>query len=419
MKPPIQVTPKSIDIQSATVLTLSNGVKLHIIDCSQEPVVRLSLVFRAGSVHQNVPFSAVATANLLSEGSANLSAKEIAEQLDFLGSYFEVNIDRDFSYITFSALNKLFAQTIDVAEEIVLRPEFPEREVATYCTKRKQQTQIERQKVETIAREAFGAAMYGSTHPYGVSYSEELYDSLRREDVVEFYRQKYVASNCFAVCSGCVKEAELVAITSFLEKLPTTNSLSNIPIPTPEITRERFIEQPTATQSAIRIGRPLFGRSHPDFVPMQVVATALGGYFGSRLMQNLRERNGYTYGVFAGMVNLQHAGHLAIATQVSAEATTEAVEQIYLELERMCSEQMSQTELEDVKRVILGEMMRILDGPFGIADATIESVMLGADNQIMQQNLELINSLTPTDIQRLSQKYLKHEDLVTVVVGHK
>ena len=161
----------------------------------------------------------------------------------------------------------------------------------------------------------------------------------------------------------------------------------------------------------------LFPRTHEDFIPMQVLSTLLGGYFGSRLMQNLREQNGFTYGVFSAMVNFQHAGYLAIATQVGSEVTEQALEEIAREIETLRSEPVAKEELELVKNIMAGEMMRILDGPFGIADVTTENILCGFDNSHIQHNLERIRQTTPEEILALAQRYLNPADLVTVVVG--
>ena len=150
---------------------------------------------------------------------------------------------------------------------------------------------------------------------------------------------------------------------------------------------------------------------------MQVVATALGGYFGSRLMQNLREEHGYTYGVVAAMVNFEREGYFAVATQVGTDVTRAALQAIYDEIERLRTEPMPAEELEIVKNMMTGEMMRILDGPFGIADVTIENILCGTDNASIGENIRRIRAMTPADVQRLAQRYLAREELVTAVAG--
>lgn len=416
MTPP-RITPSEIEIRQAEKRILPNGVALYTLPSEDFEVLRISFVFRAGSVVQTVPFSASAAANLLAEGSARLSARQIAEQLDYYGSWYDVNIDRDCAYINFATLSKFFDRTLEVAEEILLRPTFPDEELRTYAAKRRQRLAIDRTKVDVEAREAFARALFGPQHPYGISSDEALYDSLTRDDVAGFYRRYYTAERCFVVCSGRIGTHELEAIGRLSGQLPHGEPDTGREFPAPETVHEVFVAHPGAVQSSLRLGRLLFPRQHPDFVGMQVVATALGGYFGSRLMQNLRERNGYTYGVVAAMVNFDRAGYFAVATQAGNDVARAALQEIYREIERLRTEPMPEEELELVKNMMAGEMMRILDGPFGIADVTIENILCGTDNTVIGENIRRIRSTTPADVQRLARQYLAREDLVTVVAG--
>ncbi len=417
MTQPDIITPTSIDIIATHVERLPNGVRLYTLPSDDFEVLRVSFVFRAGSAVQQHPFTASATANLLAEGTEELSAREIAETLDYYGSWFDVNLDRDYSYISFATLSRFATQTLRVAGQILLHPTFPEEEITTYAAKRRQKLEIERRKVDVKAREAFACAMFGAEHPYGLSHPAEAYDTLTRENIVEFYRRFYTAGNCFVVCSGRIGEEEFQAVRALARQLPDGEAAWHIPMPAPVTTHRATVRHEGAVQSSIRIGRLLFGREHPDFVGMQVVATALGGYFGSRLMQNLREEHGYTYGVMAAMVNFESAGYFAVATQVGTDVTDAALEACYGEIERLRREPMPEDELELVKHMMVGEMMRILDGPFGIADVTIENILCGTDNSAINRNLRSIAAITPAEIQRLATEYLAAEELVTVVAG--
>lgn len=410
------ITPTRVDMPDAQLLTSANGVPIYLLPTNDFEVVRFSFVFRAGTSMQHRPFTASATANMLGEGSAKYSAQEIAERLDFYGSYFDVNIDRDYAYISFCSLSKFFAPTADVAREIVLCPTFGEHELEIYCSKRKQSLAIERKKVEMLSRELFAEALFGAEHPYGISSDEALYDDVRRDDLVALYHELYTAENCFVVCSGRIDEEVITTLRAIVEAL-VSGRRAEQRLPATHTTNVLRRDVEGALQSSIRVGRLLFPRTHPDFVGMQVVAAALGGYFGSRLMQNLREEHGYTYGVMAAMVNFDKEGYLAIATQVAREVREEALAEIYREIERMRHELLDDEELQMVKNMMIGEILRILDGPFGIADVTIENIMCGMDNRAMEQSVERILSITAEQIRELAERYLRREDLVEVVVG--
>ncbi|MFI3305621.1 MAG: pitrilysin family protein [Rikenellaceae bacterium] len=406
-----------VALRNAECRTLQNGVKIYTLSSDEFEVLRVSFIFGAGSVVQTTPFSATATANLLSEGSEEMSAQEIAEKLDYHGSYFDVNVDRDYSYFSFCSLSKFVEPTLDVAEQILLHPTFPEEEINTYCAKRKQRLRIEREKVETKAREEFAKSLFGENHPYGTSSHEDSYDTLTRADILDIYNRFYVAQNCFVVCSGRVGESEMARIESLASKIRVGEELTREPFPTTQQRKFHLVEQPEAVQSSIRIGRKLFTRTHPDFLGMQLLATALGGYFGSRLMQSLREERGYTYGVMSAMVNFANDGYFAIATQVGVEVTRDAIDLIYKEVERLRNEPIEQDELEMVCRIMIGEIMRILDGPFGVADVTIENILCDQENSVIEDNVRRICDFTPLELQQLAQRYLDPEQMVCVVSG--
>ncbi len=416
MKQPAIRIPSSLEMPRTESLTLRNGLRLYTLRADDFEVVRISFVFHAGSVTQNAPFVAGTTANLLAEGSSRLTGRQIAEQLDFYGSYFEASLDRDYVYISFCSLRRYFRETLKAAEEILLRPVFPEHEVETYCRKRRQQLAVERTKVDTLAREAVAGALFGPEHPYGIAYPESAYDTLERRSLTDHYRRLYTGGNAIAVCSGHVGEEELKAIVELAEQLPE-GSAPELHFPEPESRPFVHIERPEALQSSLRIGRLLFTRNHPDFTGMQVVATVLGGYFGSRLMRNLREQHGYTYGVMASAVNFDRAGYLAIATQVGAEVTRPALDEIFREIDRLRREPMGEEELILTKRILTGEMMRILDGPFGIADVAIENILSHEGEGAVNRQLQEIRTITPERIQSLARQYLDPERLVTAVVG--
>ena len=415
-QPPLTI-PSTIEVPQAVRHTAPNGTPIYAINCPEYEVVRVSFVFHAGTITQRHPFTASATANMLAEGSENMTSQQIAERLDYYGSYFDINIDRDYSYITFCTLSKFFAQTAEVIEEVILRPTFPEREVSIYSAKRRQQLTIERRKVETIARENFAQAIFGKNHPYGISYPESAYDTLCREDINEHYQRRYTAENCIVICSGSISEDVLKRITDITSQIHNSAEKDEIAFPPFDTQHEVLVQHDGAVQSSIRMGRLLFTRAHEDFIPMQVLSTTLGGYFGSRLMQNLRERNGFTYGVFSAMVNFQNTGYLAIATQVGTDVTEQALEQIAIEIDTLRNELVSEQELSLVKNIMAGEMMRILDGPFGIADVTTENILCGFDNSHIADNLRRIRTTTPEEIRSLAQKYLDPNDIVTVVAG--
>ena len=414
-KPKIKITAKP-QVPHYTRYEAPSGTPLYVLRNSDQGVVRVSFVFRAGTSYQSVPFSASAVVNTLTEGTERFSGREIAERLDFVGSYFDANIDRDWAVITFCSLGKFSGETMEIAEQVVLHPTFPEREIAVYCHKRKEQLDVQRSKPDHLSRELFGQAIFGTDHPYGITSPSECYDNLTPEILHSFYQGHYTANNCFAVLCGDVSEADVERTLGILGGLPKGGELlRHIPEPDPvEYAKWHF---PGAVQSSLKVGLPLFSRSHEDFISMQVLATAMGGYFGSRLMQNLRERNGLTYGAYAAMINLDRSGYFVMSAEVAGEATDRAIAEIMNEVERITTKPLHYKELEVVKKIIFGDVMRIFDGPFGVADVTIENIQNGTDNGYTERFLREVEDFSPKKLLSAAARNLDKNNLTVTIVG--
>ncbi len=421
--PPVVVS-RELSMPPIHKVVTANKIPLHIItDNSSSGTVRLSLVFSAGTTYQDVPFSASSMLGMLSQGTLDMDAEQIAEQIDFHGSYFDINIDRDFAVVTICSLTKFFAQAIDILEKMLLSPSFPQDKLDIFKANRKQRLAVDRSKAGYLSRECFAKALFGENHPYGHSNTAEMYDGLERQHLVDFYNKYYKADNCFALIGGSAGASEMAMALDLLTKIPQMSEAEKISqkpniIPTPR--SERFAHTLyEGVQSAIRVGRVLFTRNHPDFIGMQVLSTILGGYFGSRLISNLRVRNGYTYGIFATVVNLQQSGYLAIATEVGAQFTEAAIEEIFNEMRLLSEELVPTEELEMVKNVMIGELMRIMDGSFGVIDIALESIQNNQEGDYVSSFCEQISKISPEDIQRLARMYLNPDDMTVTIVGNE
>ncbi|WP_298063669.1 pitrilysin family protein [uncultured Rikenella sp.] len=416
IQPPFQL-PDRLDIPAARQTTLPGGIRLWTIDAGTQPLVRLSLVFGAGTRYQPAAFAASTALNLMSEGTARYSAARIAEKFDYYGIYYDTSIDRDYSIVTVSCLSRFLDQALELLGEILFEPLFPERELEIYASKRKQQLIIEREKPSYQARELFAEGLFGKEHPYGQVSPAAEYDKLTVDTLRSFYETYYRAGNVFAVASGQIGTKTEQTLAAFLERFGAASGPGDPGVPptgsTPLIREKRE----GALQSSIRIGKVLFPKGHPDFNGLQVAATVLGGYFGSRLVKNLREDKGYTYGIYSAMLNMQHSGYFAVASDVTAAATDEAVAEILKEVERLRTEPVPQAELDMVRNIIVGEMMRILDGPFGIADVTIENVQCGMTNQALSAFFDEVRTITPQRIRELAAQWLDPATFTTVIVG--
>lgn len=413
--PPV-VIPDDLNILHFKTLITNNNISLHYINSGTQDVIRVSVVFKAGVKYQSKNFLSSSVINMLTEGTANYSAELFAEKVDFYGIYFDQTIDRDFSIVTMCCLKRFLNEGLEMLCEALTTPSFTQKEFDIYRNKRKQSILIDREKVNVIARELFVKTLFGSEHPYGSVGEVDDFDKISIEDLQSFFNDYYSAENCFSVVSGKITEDDLTNITSLLEKLnsSTLPSYTSREIITES---EAHIIKEDALQSSIRIGKILFNREHPDFTPMQVLTTVLGGYFGSRLVKNLREDKGYTYSISAMMINLEESGYFAATTEVAVEYTQDSIDQIFYEIERLTNELIPSDELEMVKNVMIGEILRVLDGPFGINDVAIENIQNKTDNTYLLEMINKVKSITSEELLLLAQKYFKKGSFTTVYVG--
>lgn len=413
------IIPSSLNLPPQAQTTADNGIKLHTISVRSSSVVRLTLVLEGGSSVQQHPFAAASTLSMLSEGTADYTAAQIAEHLDYYGIFFDNETDRDYCYLTVASLTKFLPQALAMIESVLLRPTFSDKEFELYKGKKRQQIILDRQKPSFIARENFAAQLFGADHPYGRTFGIDSFDALTIDHIRSHYNDSLRSAPMFAVASGDLGEEQIALITDFLNKIPTraTAATRNFAQPVSSADNRQNIERENSTQSCIRMGKLLFTKQHPHYIPMQLLLTVLGGYFGSRLVQNLRQKNGYTYGAYSAMVTLRHSGYIAVATDVAREHTEEAINEIFAEINRLRTELIDADELEMAKSSITGELMRLIDGPFGIADIAIENIQSALPPTYLNEFLCAILATTAEDLQQLAIKHLDPTTLRLTVVG--
>lgn len=413
--------PTKLELIATEQTTTPSGVVIHSLYAPSADVVRVSLIFDVGSRHQNLPFLANTTVAMLAEGCQAKTSEQIAEHFDFYGIYYDASVDRDSTIITIAAASEFLVPALEMVRDMIAHPTFDEHDLELHKAKRREQMIIDNQKPATIARRNFVGALFGDDHPYGRTWDPDMIDPLTSDDLRAFHRQWFVASNMYVVSSGNVMGETIAQITNAVELLPRGEKTvdQSIMLPTSE-GLHRDIWREGVTQSSIRMGCLMPGKSSIDFIPLQLLTTVLGGYFSSRLMQNLREERGYTYGVYAGLATLRYASYMAIQCEVASEVQADAIEQIKYEIRRLTTEKISSEELAMAKNTIIGELMRLVDGPFGIADITIENLQSGVADDYINTFLARISSTTSDELLALAARYFDPERLTQVVVGsHK
>lgn len=411
--------PFRLKLECPESVALDNGMEAFVIRAGEEPVTRLDVVIKAGSAFQKKKLVAGTVGKMLREGTKKYSSNDIAGILDSRGAYLDTNVNKDSAIVTLYALNKYLDDLIPLVADMLANARFSNEELNIFISRERQDYLVNIEKVRYKAMLEFNKMVFGNDSAYGQVLEIEDFEKVTRDDLLDFYRGCYSAKNAYLIMSGAVDDEVVKLINKYLgngwSKSVSENGKINYTGDSGE--KIKYLPKEDALQSAIRVGRPIFGKTHPDYNRFVLLNTILGGYFGSRLMSNLREEKGYTYGVSSFVINYVHGSYFTVSTEVNAKFTREALDQIYLEMMMLRKEKVSDEELQLVKNYIYGTFLRNFDGPFALADRFRSAKDFGLDFEFYKTSLKEILEVTAEDILETARKYLNPDDMLQLVVG--
>ena len=410
-----------VDIPKSKQDVLSNEIPVHIISGGSQDVLKIEIIFNAGLWYQKSPLIAGTCNAMLNEGTENYTAAELAEKLDFYGAYISYNNSQHNTSVCLYTLNKYLNETMALLEEIIKRPTFPKKEFKTILSNNKQNYLVNREKASALAKEKFNSLIYGDKHPYANIFEAKSFDEVQLDDIKSYYNKCYTSDNCLIIVAGKMNDSILSKIEDLFgsKSWNTKTSINDTKHQLIHSTEKKvFVYKKDAVQSSIRIGRPLFNKTHKDFAGIMLLNLVLGGYFGSRLMQNIREDKGYTYGINSLLLSHLKSGHFAIITEVGTDVCDAAISEIYKEIKRLREELIPDEELILVKNFFSGEMLRSFDSPFALSESLKGNLPFGYDNSYYEKFLQKIKEISSIKIMELANTYFKEEDLYEVVVGN-
>jgi predicted Zn-dependent peptidase len=400
-------------------IKLDNGCNIFSFNSGDQELVRIEWIFPNLRFDPAKPLLNVAVNTMLTEGTSQLSSSQIADKIDFYGAFLQVDYAYDYSQVTLYTLNKHLAATLPVVKDVLTDSIFPETEMETFVRNQQQKLQVSLQKNDVVARRKFNKAIYGDTI-YGLGAELDDYKTLHRDDMLWHFKQMYQPSNCTILVAGKVDKKTLGMITDAFGKDWTNPTVeANISQPDLKPGQEHFcfVEKPEALQSAIRMGLPAITRKHNDFPALQVMNTVLGGYFGSRLMANIREDKGYTYGIGSGLSSLRKGGAFFIATEVGADVCRAAVIEIEKEINILKTELVPDEELSLVRNYMLGSLLGSLENIFSHADKFKNIHFSGLDYEYYERYTHVVKTISSEEILQIANKYLDAGKFYKVIVG--
>ncbi|RZJ76871.1 MAG: insulinase family protein [Flavobacterium sp.] len=409
-----------INFIEPTLQQLDNGIKVFTVNAGEQELVRIEFIFENVNWDSNKPLQAVSVNSLINNGTKTLTAKEIAEKVDYYGAFLQTEYGADHTIVTLYSLNKHLASVLPIIWSILNESVFPAQELAIFVQNQKQKLQVSLQKNDFLARKTFANAIFGQT-AYGADTKIEDYDALMQADLLAYFNAAFKPENCIIVAAGKFEAVEFKLLNQFFGKAWENNQAStpNHFNFSPTGGSEIYIQKDDAVQSAIRMGNLSISRKHQDFPSLQILNTVLGGYFGSRLMANIREDKGYTYGIGSAIASLKDAGYFFIATEVGTAVCTSALQEIEKEITLLKTDLVADEELDLVRNFMLGSLLGSLENAFSHADKFKNIYFSGLDYSYYTNYISTVKGITAQEIKSIANTYLNWDAMTRVIVGKK
>ncbi len=409
----------NLQLKPCEQYTLGNGIKVYSINAGAQDVTMIELVFKAGNWYEDQNIVAGTTNFLLKNGTSKRTAFQINEHFEYFGAYLNRNCYNETATITLHALNKHLNEVLPMVAELITDSIFPEDEIAIYKQNQKQRLEVSLKKCDFVANRFIDEYLYGNNHPYGKYTSVDHFNALTREQIQDFYKQYYLNGQCVIFVAGKLSDDVYQQLNNVFGHLPlnqVTVAEKKHAVLSAGQKKYNIINDETGVQGAIRIARPFPNRHHPDFIKSQVLNNIFGGFFGSRLMSNIREDKGYTYGIHSYFQN--HINHSAwmVSTEAGRDVCAPTMEEVYKEMEKLRNELVAPDELLLVQNYMIGSILGDLDGPFQIISRWKNYILNGLTEEYFYNSINTIKTITAPELQELAQKYLNPEEFYELLV---
>jgi predicted Zn-dependent peptidase len=408
-----------LQLKNCDRFTLDNKVPVYAMNAGAQDVVMVEWVFDAGNWYDKQPMVAATTNFLIKNGTTSKSAYQINDFFEFHGAYLNRSCYNETASITLHCLSKHLETLLPVVREIIETSIFPEQELGIYIQNQKQRLSVNLQKCDFIANRLIDEYLFGINHPYGTYSNAEDYDALNTDLLKAFYKQYYLNGSCKIFVAGKMPTGYESMLNKAFGTLPLHADAPVVvehPVVTASQKKVEIINDENGVQGAIRMARPFPNRHHPDFQKAHVLNTLFGGFFGSRLMSNIREDKGYTYGIHSYFQNHVHASAWMISTEAGRDVCAATITEVIKEMEILRNEPVDQDELDLVRNYMIGSLLGDLDGPFQLIGRWKNYVLNGLDENYFYKSIETIKSVTPEELQSLANTYLQPGDFYELTV---
>lgn len=414
----MDATDFNLHLKPLEYFTLDNGISVYALRAPEQEVAYAEWVFYAGNAHEQNNMTAACVNYMLKNGTKNKTAFEINEHFEFYGAYLNRSCYNETASVKLHSLSKHLPELLPVVNELFTESIFPEQELAIYKQNQKQSLEVNLKKCDFVANRLIDEYLFGFSHPYGKYASIRDYDKLERDDLIQFYDKDYINGKCILFIAGNLPDNIEALLNKNFGALLCNNEPSVINYNSnPEKDKDHFIiNDENGLQGAIRIARNFFNRHHPDFIKVQVLNNIFGGYFGSRLMSNIREDKGYTYGIHSYLQNHIHESAWMISTEAGRDVCEATMEEVFKEMKRLRDELVGEEELHLVRNYMIGSILGDLDGPFQIISRWKTYIINNLTEDYFNKSIHTIKNITAEELQYLAIKYLQPESFYRLTV---
>ena len=395
---------------------LNSGIDLYSIRTPGIGALKFEIVFEAGRLYESKNLVAQCCAGLLSEGCKGWNSSELSEAFDFEGAYLSTYGNSDFITVRLTCATKSFSKLLKILGQIIAHPAFSEEELEIFASRKKQKMAVNLTKNDVISYRAITEGIYGPKSPYGYNSLPEMLDSIKSEDIHDHYKKSCISQSAHFFLSGDFNEGHLKEIDN-LSNIVLKKEIAKIEYSKTQTTKKEVILKGRENQSSLRLGIPLFSRQNKDYPKIYLLNTILGGYFGSRLMKNIREEKGYTYNIYSMLDTHKYDGAWIISCELDEKYVSSTIKEIENEFERLKQEKLDEGELEMVKNYLMGNFMNTINGPLKSINPYKTEIIMGLENSFYNSLSEQILSFSAEDIRVYAQEYLNIDNFWRVIVG--
>lgn len=402
-------------------ITLSNGMKLWVIGNGEEEINKLHIYMTGGAFQESKPMQATTCSLAVFNGNKNHNYNQIAEAFDFFGSWRTAQVYDNCTCFSMSSLNENFEKILPFFTYCLRFPTFPNAEfnlikqlLAVNCS-------TIRERVKYLANVEMMRLYYGANHPLATDPTPDDIESLTQEDIKSFFKANYKAQNCNVLLAGLITDREINTLDKALSSWTSTGAPTPIMRPEAKPSSEMFkiVNKEGAVQSAIIMTIKAIPRRHPDYFKLRILVTALGGYFGSRLMTNIREEKGYTYGISASLSGRDFDGYIVISTECDILFTWKVIDEVKHEMNKLIQTPLCDDELRTVKQYMLSDLAKTLDTPFNIASYIGNMFCYGTYPSYLNEHVQEIINVTSKELNDIAKQYFDITNLRIVIASDK